>query len=52
MMEAQVVVVPEMVKEGLEEDPIVKMLLIMLEIGVTTFQQQMTGITRSIQVIK
>ena len=40
-----------MAKEGREADPIAKMLLIMLVTGVMTSLQQMTGITRSIQVI-
>jgi len=50
MMVAQVVVGHGTAKEGRAADPIVKMLLIMLVTGVMTFQQLMTGITRSIQV--
>jgi len=49
MMVAQVVVGHGTAKEGRAADPIVKMLLIMLVTGVMTFQQLMTGITRSIQ---
>lgn len=49
MMVVQVVVGPEMVREDLEGETTVKMLLIMPETGVTTFQLQMIGITRSIQ---
>lgn len=49
MTAALVVVGHGTAKEGREADPIVKMLLIMLVIGVMTFQQLMTGITRSIQ---
>ena len=50
MMEAQVVVGPEMAKDGLEVKT-AKMLLIMLVTGEMTSQQQMTGIMRSIQVM-
>ena len=39
-----------MAKEGQEGEAIAKMPLIMLEIGVMTFQLQMTGIMRNIQV--
>ena len=50
MMEAPVVAGHEMGKDG-HEVKIVKMLLIMLATGAMTSQQQMTGITRSIQVM-
>jgi hypothetical protein len=49
MMVAQVVEDHEMAKEGQEGETIVKMLLIMLEIGAMSSQLQTIGIIRSIQ---